>query len=67
MGISVEDYISNLGSLAALRNSFRDFEFRLVMGLLVCVNHARHPEEDIDDTSFAASASSSVFIGSSSK
>ena len=49
VGISVEDYISNLGSLAALRNSFRDFEFRLVMGLLVCVNHARHPEEDIDD------------------
>lgn len=50
VGISVEDYISNLGILAALRNSFRDFEFRLVMGLLVCVNHARHPEEDIDDT-----------------
>lgn len=49
MGIGVEEYISNLGSLAALRNSFRDFEFRLVIGLLMCVNYARHPEDDIDD------------------
>ncbi len=46
VGVSVEDYISNLGILAALRNSFRDFKFYVVVGLLICVNTIENPEED---------------------